>query len=116
MGKAVAASERLGTRTRTPSPPNVSTRLRILSRSAEMGLSSVDWENTVELEAFVDQPFAIKEVIEHGSKAGPVAGPVTGAQSLMINGGPHGNVRGRRASHSFTLPADCSAEGSYAEC
>ena len=52
--------------------------------ASEMGLSSDDWEKTMELEAFVDQPFAIKEVIEHGSKAGLVAGPVTGAQSLMM--------------------------------
>ena len=43
-------------------------------------------KHTLELEVtFVDQPFAInKETVEHGSKAGPIAGPVTGAQSLIM--------------------------------
>ena len=53
--------------------------------ASEMGLTADDWEKTIELEAFVDQPFMIKETIEHGSKAGLVSGPVTGAQSLMMH-------------------------------
>eukprot|EP00966_Prymnesium_polylepis_P086516 2002415-Prymnesium_polylepis.1 len=52
--------------------------------ASEMGLAHDDWEKTIELEAFVDQPFIIKETIEHGSKAGVVSGPVTGAQSLIM--------------------------------
>ena len=37
-------------------------------------------------------------------------------ETLADDVGPHDNVRHRGSSHSLTLPLDCSAEGSRAEC
>lgn len=76
--------------------------------ASELGLTSQDWDATVEVEGFLDQPFAIKQTIEHGSKAGDVAGQVSGAQSLIMMHDLMQSCDEDAPLHVFSIPTTAS--------
>ena len=49
--------------------------------AAELGMSVTEWDEGIEMEAFLERPYQTKELIEKGKKG---AGLITGAQSLML--------------------------------
>ena len=62
--------------------------------AAELGLSATDWDEGIEMEAFLERPFQTKELIEKGKAGG---GMITGAQSLML-------MHNLRASNEASKP------------
>ena len=59
------------------SESNTANRIGNVVSAAELGLTADDWDNSIELEAVLQQPYVIKESLD-------TKGFITGAQSLLL--------------------------------
>eukprot|EP00966_Prymnesium_polylepis_P030679 714150-Prymnesium_polylepis.1 len=64
--------------------------------ASELGLSTDEWDEGIEIEAFLSRSFQSKELIEKGKKG---SGLITGAQSLAL-------MHGLQASCEAEKPLD----------
>ena len=75
--------------------------------ASELGLDLSEWDEGIEMEAFLLRPFQMKELIEKGKKG---AGLITGAQSLMLMHNLKVSNEAQKPLSVKLLPATASLE------
>ena len=75
--------------------------------AADIGLTGTEWDEGIEVEAFLARPYQTKEIIEKGKKG---AGLITGAQSLMLMHKLHSSCEASKPLSVKLLPASPSLQ------
>jgi hypothetical protein len=75
--------------------------------ASELGLSTDEWDEGIEIEAFLSRSFQSKELIEKGKKG---SGLITGAQSLALMQGLQASCEAEKPLDVKLLPATVSLQ------